>query len=131
MVNPDNAAAIATNPTDVLFWRLANGRRTVDDIVNGVRNRFLDAPGSVIDTVNVYPNLVWGPAMVHYTLKKDCNVTIGLYDATGRLAARVPTSGFKKGPNTARLDASGLARGVYFVKVKGETDSQTTKVIIE
>ncbi len=92
-----------------------------------------DAPGhgSVIDTVSVWPNMVRGAAQVHYTLRKDCNVTINLYDASGRLAARVPTSGFKKGKNTARLDASGLARGVYFVKVKGETDTRTTKVIIE
>jgi hypothetical protein len=88
-------------------------------------------PGSMIDTLSVYPNLVRGPAQVNYTLVKDCNVTINLYDASGRLAARVPTSGFKKGKNTARLDAGGLASGVYFVKVKGETDTKTTKVIIE
>ena len=87
--------------------------------------------GRAIDTVKVWPNMVRGAAQVNYTLFRDCNVTINLYDATGRLAARVPTSGFKKGKNTARLDASGLARGVYFVKVKGETDTRTTKVIIE
>jgi hypothetical protein len=81
--------------------------------------------------VNVYPIVVRGGAQVNYTLLRECSVTISLYDASGRLAQRVPTNGFKKGPNTARLDASGLARGVYFVKVKGETDSQTTKVIIE
>ena len=92
---------------------------------------YMSGHGSVIDTVNVWPNMVRGAAQVHYTLKKDCNVTISLYDASGRLAARVPTSGFKKGPNTARLDASGLARGVYFVKVRGETDTRTTKVIVE
>ena len=88
-------------------------------------------PGTFVDTVKIHPNLIRGTAQVNYTLVKDCSVTIKLYDASGRLAARVPTSGFKKGKNTARLDASGLARGVYFVKVKGETDTRTTKVIIE
>jgi hypothetical protein len=88
-------------------------------------------PGSVIDTLGVYPNPVSGPGQISYTLWKDCNVTINLYDASGRLAQRVPTSGFKKGPNTAALDASRLSRGVYFVKVKGESDTKTTKVIIE
>ena len=88
-------------------------------------------PGTFVDTVNVCPNLIRGTAQVNYTLMRECNVTIKLFDASGRLAARVPTSGFKKGKNTARLDASRLARGVYFVKVRGETDTRTTKVIIE
>ena len=51
LVNPDTAAAIAVNATGALIWRLANGRRTVDDIVDGVRHRFPDAPGSVHDDV--------------------------------------------------------------------------------
>jgi hypothetical protein len=42
-----------------------------------------------------------------------------------------PTNGFRKGPNTATLDASKLASGVYFVKLGSETDTKTTKVIIE
>ncbi|MCX6841759.1 MAG: T9SS type A sorting domain-containing protein [candidate division WOR-3 bacterium] len=87
--------------------------------------------GSVIDTLSVWPNLVRGPAQVNYTLVKDCNVSIKLYDASGRLAARVPTNGFKKGKNTARLDASRLSRGVYFLKLEGAGDVSTTKVIIE
>jgi hypothetical protein len=51
LVNPDNAAAIATNPTGALIWKLTNGRRTVADIVAAVRRRFPDAPGSVEDDV--------------------------------------------------------------------------------
>jgi hypothetical protein len=51
LVNPDAAAAIAVNPTGALIWRLADGRRTVEDIVAGVRRRFPDAPGSVCDDV--------------------------------------------------------------------------------
>jgi hypothetical protein len=90
----------------------------------------LGAAGT-IDTLKVWPNPARGKALVRYTLWRDCNVSINLYDASGRLAARVPTSGFKKGPNTAKLDASRLARGVYFVKVKVEADTKTTKVIIE
>jgi hypothetical protein len=95
-----------------------------------------DLPGRLgaagfIDTTKVWPNPVRGKGQVSYTLRKACNVSIGLYDVSGRLAARVPTSGFKEGRNTATLDASKLARGVYFVKVKGETDTKMTKVIIE
>jgi hypothetical protein len=51
LVNPDTAAAIAVNPTGALIWRLADGKRTVVDIVAGVRSRFPDAPDSVRDDV--------------------------------------------------------------------------------
>ena len=51
LVNPDNAAAIAVNPTGAHIWRLADGRRTVHDITTGVRRRFPDAPDSVCDDV--------------------------------------------------------------------------------
>ena len=51
LVNPDTAAAIAVNPTGALVWRLANGRRTVDDIITRVRRRFPQAPGSLTDDV--------------------------------------------------------------------------------
>jgi hypothetical protein len=106
------------------------------DEVAGINCAWVPPPprsgrGSMIDTVSVHPTLAHGPALVSYTLVKDCKVAINLYDASGRLAARVPTSGFKKGKNTAKLDASGLARGVYFVKVEGASNTKTTKVIIE
>lgn len=51
LVNPDNAAAIAVNRTGALIWKLADGRRTVDDIIAGIRLRFPQAPGSVDDDV--------------------------------------------------------------------------------
>jgi hypothetical protein len=84
-----------------------------------------------IDTMKVWPNPARGKAQVSYTLRKAGNVSVKLYDASGRLAAQVPTSGFKKGRNTATFDATRVARGVYFVKVEGASNFKTTKVIIE
>jgi hypothetical protein len=51
LVNPDTGASVALNPTGTLIWRLANGKRTVGDIVAGIRRRYPDAPGSVADDV--------------------------------------------------------------------------------
>jgi hypothetical protein len=51
LVNPDTGSALAVNPTGALVWRLANGKRTVGDIVVGVRRCYPDAPGSVADDV--------------------------------------------------------------------------------
>jgi hypothetical protein len=81
--------------------------------------------------MKVWPNPARGKALVSYTLRKAGNVFVKLYDASGRLAAQVPTNGFRKGPNAATLDATRIARGVYFVKVEGASNFKTTKVIIE
>jgi hypothetical protein len=84
-----------------------------------------------IDTLNVCPNPVCGKGEIRYTLRRAGDVTVKLYDASGRLTARVPTGGSKKGKNTATFDATRLARGVHFVKVEGASNFKTTKVIIE
>ena len=51
LVNFDIRSGVSVNRTGALIWRLADGRRTVDDIVAGVRNSFPDAPDSVYDDV--------------------------------------------------------------------------------
>ena len=51
LVNPDTGTTIAVNRTGALIWKLANGKRTVDGIVAGVRRRFPNAPCSVSDDV--------------------------------------------------------------------------------
>jgi hypothetical protein len=84
-----------------------------------------------IDTMNVWPNPACGKAQVSYTLRKAGNVTVKLYDASGRLARQVPTGGFRRGKNTTTFDATKLARGVYFVKVEGASNFKTNKVVIE
>jgi len=84
-----------------------------------------------IDTMHVWPNPACGKAQVSYALRKAGPVSVKLYDASGRLARQVPTNGFKKGQNTATLDATALSRGVYFVKVEGASNFRTAKVIIE
>ena len=51
LVNPDTAGAMAVNQTGALVWKLVNGRRTAEEITAAVRNRFPDAPDTVVDDV--------------------------------------------------------------------------------
>jgi hypothetical protein len=53
LVNPDTAGAMAVNRTGALVWRLADGRRTVSDIIESVRRRFPNAPDSLGNDVRV------------------------------------------------------------------------------
>ena len=51
LVNPDTAGAMAVNKTGAMVWKLIDGRRTVDQIVAGVRRHFPDAPDTVTEDV--------------------------------------------------------------------------------
>ncbi len=42
---------MAVNQTGALIWKLANGRRTTQEIVAAVRKRFPDAPDTVAEDV--------------------------------------------------------------------------------
>jgi len=64
LVNPDTAAAIAVNRTGAFIWRLANGKRTVDDIVAGVCRRFPKAPGSVARDVAALLGTLSGAGLI-------------------------------------------------------------------
>lgn len=54
LVNPDTAGAMAVNATGVLVWSLVDGKRTIEDIIAAVKNRFPDAPDTVRDDVLAY-----------------------------------------------------------------------------
>ena len=54
LVNPDTAGAMAVNATGVLVWTLVDGKRTAEEIVAAVKNRFPDAPDTVRTEVIAY-----------------------------------------------------------------------------
>ncbi len=88
-------------------------------------------PGAAVNRVSLSSNPLRGHGLLTYTLVRACKVNINLYNAVGRLVRPLATAGYREGTNTARLDANGLNPGVYFVKLVGDDDIKTTKVIIE
>lgn len=54
LVNPATAGALAANATGVLVWSLVDGKRTVEEIVAAVKDRFPDAPDTVGSDVLAY-----------------------------------------------------------------------------
>jgi hypothetical protein len=51
LVNPDTAGAMAVNQTGALIWKLIDGRRTTGEIAAAIRDRFPDAPDTVVEDV--------------------------------------------------------------------------------
>jgi hypothetical protein len=94
-------------------------------------DRPLQPGDSVIAALDFYPNPARGSGRVSYTLLKNCPVSINLYDITGALVRSLTATGFGKGAHSRKLDVSRLPGGVYFLRMVGQGDTRTAKVIIE
>ena len=59
LVNADNAASLAlTNLTAVAVWELANGKNSVQDIIDGIQQQFQGVPDTVSSDVLVFIELL-------------------------------------------------------------------------
>lgn len=73
-------------------------------------------PGTL--QLGVSPNPVRTHATVRYSLPSPGRVEIALYDVAGREVTAVPPFAAASGPGIATIDCRGLARGVYFVRMR-------------
>lgn len=59
LVNADNAASIAlTNQTALTVWELADGKNTVQDIVDGIQFKFQGVPDTISSDVLTFIELL-------------------------------------------------------------------------
>jgi hypothetical protein len=75
------------------------------------------------------PNPVRDHCVIHYGLAVKCMIKMVLYDASGRVIS-VLAVGEEEGERTRLLDLSGLASGVYFVKLSIGDHSYTQKLTV-
>jgi hypothetical protein len=99
-----------------------NTRIVTSEVVTGIfyrdslRNTSAGENVTAIPLV-IYPNPASDHITISYQLEAGANVNIELYDATGRLAMVILNERQGSGAHSVKLDPSGLARGVYMVKI--------------
>ena len=74
-------------------------------------------------TLGVSPNPVRSHATVRYVLPAAGRVELTLYDVAGREATRVPAFDAPAGEGAVTLDCRGLRRGVYFARMRVDSQS--------
>jgi hypothetical protein len=79
---------------------------------------YVNIPSPVRGTLNVYVNV-----------DRSQNVSVTVHDLNGRTLHRINKS-FAPGLSENRVAITTLAAGTYFVKVEGETFSETRKVLV-
>jgi hypothetical protein len=51
LVNLDNAASIALNPTGVLVWKMIEMEHSIEDIVSTIKHQYKNVPDSVTNDI--------------------------------------------------------------------------------
>lgn len=77
-----------------------------------------------------YPNPFNPTTAISYELSANSFVSLKVYDVLGREVGTLVNKVEQPGSYTVTFDASGLASGVYFYKLKAGSYSQTRKLVI-
>jgi hypothetical protein len=87
-------------------------------------------------SIRVQPNPFVGMPAIDFSLPVAARLSLRLYDAVGRVVARLADGSYAPGPHSIRLSDSGpgavrLARGVYLLRVETDNSVTTRKLIAE
>ena len=78
----------------------------------------------------VYPNPFNSNAVINYSVAVSENVSVFLYDLSGRLVRELSSGIQSPGRHQCLIDGANFAAGVYLVSVKNSMQTQTQKVIL-
>ena len=91
----------------------------------------IEVQGTTIDGITVFPNPFEGTTNINYTLPSKSDVKISVYDAEGKLVAKLKDGTFAAGVYTDAFDATKFhaSEGVYFLKMYINNQYYTTKIV--
>ena len=89
------------------------------------------APPGKLEVSQNYPNPSNPSSKIDFTLPTDANVTLVVFDITGRLIRTLLNNEFKTADwYTVEFDGSNLASGIYFYRIMTGSDIVTKKMLI-
>ncbi len=101
----------------------------IDDIQIG---EFVNGLDDIRNNINlsVSPNPSNGLTTISFNNITKSNININLFDLSGKFIKNITQSELAAGQQEIELNASDLAKGVYFIKVEQNDLSYTTKFIV-
>jgi len=117
------------------FWQFIpaayRAEKTASDLNNNSVQSLNTQGAKLSAEIKVLPNPINKQATIRYTVPMPNNVTIKLYNATGRVVEIINDGRMNTGSYTANLSANNLAKGVYFLRYNDTQNQKEIKVIIE
>ena len=118
---PQTEGVLTTNPVRVWVFHK-------DRISPGVAEQTSEKPQ--ITGLSLFPNPAISYSTVSYSVAQPGNVAIDLYDAAGRLIAKLTTGYREAGIYTANINVDKLANGTYFVVLETPMEAITNSLVI-
>jgi hypothetical protein len=114
------------------FWRYGVGGKIASVKPSEITSVMTEKTASkVLAKVDVVPNPLTGSTTVRYVVPTTGKVSLKLYDASGRVVSTIYDGHQESGVYSLSLNASTLARGVYFLRYETQTDRLEVKLIVE
>jgi len=88
------------------------------------------AVGAVEEPLSAYPNPSAGRTTVRFTLDEAAPVRLAVYDLLGREVASLADGRYPAGTHEARFDGSGLAAGLYIVRLDAGGAVETRRLTL-
>jgi hypothetical protein len=98
--------------------------------VTAVTDKNPASPGDFSLSQN-FPNPFNPRTMIRFSVAAPCRVTLEVFDRTGREAAEIADAFYYAGAHEIGFDASGLASGVYFLKIRMGTTTASRKMVVQ
>jgi len=134
-------ATIGTVVCDMIDTRVSDGTVIVATHANGIYSTTITSVNDIVTiheaetslslSLNVFPNPASDQVSIAYHSEKTSDVEINLIDEWGRIVRRTSEKHVAPGEHTSIMDLSGLAAGVYYVRVRAGESDQTKSLIIQ
>ncbi|MBD3369784.1 T9SS type A sorting domain-containing protein, partial [Candidatus Fermentibacteria bacterium] len=89
-----------------------------------------ESPGSESPLLQVGPNPFCSYCAVSFELSRGCVARLELYDLSGRLVDTLMDGHVGAGSHEARIEGSGLAPGVYLLRLRAEDQNLVRRVVL-
>lgn len=119
---------IAASDVDAVFGQSFERLDFVDNSNVGVANE--DESLRSFELCQNYPNPFAGQTRIQFTLAKSEDVTLRVYDVSGKAVKTIAQRAFPAGEHTLSFEASGLASGVYIYELTTPTISRSRQMTV-
>lgn len=80
--------------------------------------------------IKMYPNPVVNNSTIEFTVGKSDNISLLIYDLSGKLIQSKQLGNLTPGKQVLRLNLNELSNGTYFIALKGSKETKTAKFIV-
>jgi hypothetical protein len=81
--------------------------------------------------VSIFPNPSDGAATISFTLERESQVDITLYDMQGRIVRTLTNSELPSGENKLSVLTNTIARGLYQIRISGDAINEVRHIVVK